>query len=173
MARAAAARGHVPSPRAASPPGSGAQGSRRAAWGDRPSGLADLVVGLDVLAEHGVDAPPRVVEDVQRAPDLVLAAGLDDLHDRDLQLGDPVAQPPGGSVGGLADLLPRGPDVASPLGLGGAFRRQGEPALAVDLLRRDHTLVLQELEHRGDRAGAGAPDATAAGLGLLDHLVAV
>ena len=41
------------------------------------SGLADLVVGLaDVLAEQRVDAPPGVVEDVERARDLVLVAGL-------------------------------------------------------------------------------------------------
>ena len=40
--------------------------------------------------------------------DLVLVAGLHHLHDGGGELGDAVAQPAGGGVGGLADLLPRG-----------------------------------------------------------------
>src|SRR5262249_12089116 len=57
--------------------------------------------------------------------------------------------------------------------LGDALLGEGETALAVDLLRRDQPLVLEQLERRVDRARARAPDAAAAGLELLDHLVAV
>ena len=134
------------------------RGSRARHLGERCSGLAGLVgVGLDadVLAEERVDAPASVVEDVERARDLVLRARLDDLHDRRAELEDRVAQPAGGGVGGLADLLPRRALRGAAVGLGDALCSEREAPLAVDFLGRDEPLVLEELERRVDRAGAG------------------
>src|SRR6266545_58254 len=80
---------------------------RRARRRSRRSGFADiLVVGTEVLAEQGVDAPARVVEDLERAGDLALVARLDDLHDGGPELEHRIAQPARGCVGGRADLLP-------------------------------------------------------------------
>src|SRR5580692_2750782 len=68
---------------------------------------------------------------------------------------------PGGDVTGLLVLL------------GTARVGEGEAALAVDVLTADQALVLEQLEHRVDRAGAGSPCSLAALLDLFDHLVAV
>src|SRR3954454_19315293 len=76
-------------------------------------------------------------------------------------------------MGGLAGLLPRRPLRGATVGLGDALGRQREAPLALDLLGGDQALVLEELQHRVDRTGARAPDTAAAGLELLDHLVAV
>ncbi len=65
-----------------------------------------------------------------------------------------------------------GPSPAC-LGLGPALGGQAEDPAALRLVRGDQSLVLEGLEGRVDRAGAGPPDAPAALGQLGDDLVAV
>src|SRR5260370_18197748 len=70
--------------------------------------------------------------------------------------------------------LPRRRRVGATLGgLGLPGVREVEDPLALDVLAANQALVLEELQGRVDRAGAGPPHAAAASRHLLVHLVAM
>src|SRR3954454_12720535 len=126
---------------------------------------------IPVLAEHRVDPPPRVVQDLARLGDLILGARPADLDDRGSQLERGVAQVRSWTVTLAGDLFPR--RTLERVGRGAAGVGQREAPLALGLLSGHEALVLQHLQGRVDGARARAPDAVRARLELLDHLVAV
>src|SRR5262245_7121465 len=142
--------------------------SRRAA---RPSLLAGVVIGR----EDRVELAAGVGEDLLRLRHLGGRADLGDLHGRGRHRGDQPAQFDRVGAHAAGDVVPGGPDlvgvrldVLAPLG---GQRIALAPALG--RLRLDQALVLQLLQRRVHRPGAGLPDAVAALRDLLDQLVAV
>ena len=147
-----------------------------AAWGrptaDRLDRSSDRPLGLVGLGEDGVEAPARVVEDLQGLGLLGLGAGAGHAPGGLDDLAQGVAEAPGRRGHAGHGLLPRRLLVLA-LGLGPAGVGEGEPAAALALLTGDQVLVLEQLEGRVDRPRARPPDAAGARLQLLDHLVAV
>src|SRR2546423_12795007 len=135
---------------------------RRAALGqdrfDALARLADHVADLLHLVRVGRIGPHGVA---QRARQLAgLAAHRAHLLAEMLALQP---GPPARVVGPFLALLDKGiPGVGQPVG-----------ALAVDRRGRHQPLILQHLQRRVDRAGAGAIQTTGALLKLFDHVVAV
>src|ERR1700722_14005862 len=131
--------------------------------------VAWLVAGQDL-----VHLPPGPLQELLGRADLVRRAGVGQLHDAAAEPGRLREQ-----AGHLAGLVRRhrlpgrpGPvgvflDVLPP-GLG-----QAERAPATGLLTGDQPFVGQQLQGRGDRAGAGPPGAAAALLDLGHDLVTV
>src|SRR6188472_3002589 len=123
--------------------------SRSIAGGDRRGS------GLAILSQHGVDAPPCVVEDVPRLGDLILGAGPYHLDYRRPELKGRVAQARRAALAFVRDLLPR--RTVDLLRLRPAGVGQRETPLALRLLAGHEALVLEQLERGIDGARARPP----------------
>src|SRR5581483_3245347 len=139
----------------------------------RTSAVQRFIPGSSVgFAEHTVDLPASVVDDVEDALLLLRRGRVSRLEHRGGELAERGPQIDLVRVGALGDLFPwRRLRVGAgfPAFVGqlekplGAFRFGGD----------DQSLVDEQLQRRVDRAGAGPPQAVAALADLLDHLVAV
>ena len=125
-----------------------------------------------VLAEDAVDLAARIVDDLDDALLLLGGGGVRGLRDRAEQLADGRPQVDVARVGAFGDLVPRwGLDL---LGRRATLVGQLEKLLAaVGFPCGDQALVVQQLQRRVHRPGAGLPDPVAALGDLLDHFVAV
>src|SRR5262249_28339213 len=115
--------------------------------------------------------PASVLQDLRRLLQLLVVVGAGHLLGGTHQPEHLLASLEAGGI--LIALLP-GPTAFAPLRrslLAGLSERIDLAAL--DLLRRDQPLVLEQLERGVDRAGAGGPTAAGALLELLNHLVAM
>src|SRR5215471_9991908 len=132
---------------------------------------AVLVIG----GEYPVQGLARVRENLAGLPDLAVGSGAQHLEGGHAHLPDEAAHLDRGISDGAGHRVPRGADLVGVsvdvvAALGGELVA---PPAALVGLRHDQPLVLQLLQRRVDRSGAGPPHAVAPLADLLDDLVAV
>src|SRR5262252_6040452 len=134
-----------------------------------------LLGGVFIGREDRVELAPGIGEDLLRLRHLGGRADLGDLDGCGRYRGDQPAQFDRVGAHAAGDVVPGGPDLVGVRGHVFAALGSQRVALtpALRRLRLDQALVLQLLQRRIHRPGAGLPDAVAALRDLLDELVAV
>src|SRR5262249_13318992 len=153
----------------------GGRGADRLRGRARRSVHTSLLAGVVIGREDRVELAPGIGKGLLCLRHLGGRADLGDLHGCGRHRGDQPAQFDRVGAHAAGDVVPGGPDLVGVRGHVVAALVSQRVALAPALwrLRLDQALVLQLLQRRVHRPGAGLPDAVAALRDLLDELVAV